>query len=84
MDDELRKTAESILVGGGDSPEWRRCQAVARAYLAQSDLLAACKAMLAAWVREAKTGGVSADDFLMLEVAHAAIAKAEGGEACGR
>ena len=33
MNEELRKQAEKMLVGGGNSPEWAACQAVARAYL---------------------------------------------------
>lgn len=31
---QVRRTAESMLIGGGDAPEWKRIQAVARAYLA--------------------------------------------------
>lgn len=31
--DHVRKAAEQMLCGGGDSPAWRACQSVAKAYL---------------------------------------------------
>ena len=52
---DVDAAAEAMLVGGGSSEQWQRCQSVARAYLSQRAELARLRAANAGLVKDLET-----------------------------